>query len=67
MEVIGRLVVGFVLIIGLALVVAFPVMWLWNYVMPDLFGLIEIGFWQALALSMLSSVLFKSTSSTKSD
>lgn len=26
---------------------AFPIMWVWNYMMPDIFGLPEITFWQA--------------------
>ena len=39
-----------------------PIMWCWNYVIPDLFGLENITWKQALALSMLSSMLFKSTS-----
>ena len=67
MELIGKVVIAFVLIIGLAALMALPVMWLWNYVMPDVFGLTEIVFWQALALSMLSSMLLKSSSSSSKD
>ena len=52
------------IVIG-SLLIAFPVMWLWNYVMPDLFGLIKIGFWQALALSVLCGFLFKSNDYSK--
>lgn len=33
-------------------------MWLWNWLMPVIFGLPEIGYWQALGLMALSSVLF---------
>lgn len=39
-----------------------PVMWLWNYVMPDVFGVKEITFWQAWALAALASILFKPAS-----
>jgi hypothetical protein len=55
---------------GLALIAvigaALPVMLLWNVVVPDLFGLPSISFWQALGLSMLSALLFKSSSSSGS-
>lgn len=58
------------LLIGILALVAFlmalPLMWLWNWLMPDLFGLAEIGFWQALGINLLSSILFKSAS-VKSD
>lgn len=38
---------------------AFPVKWLWNYLMPGLFHLREITFWQALALNLLCGLLFR--------
>ena len=51
------------LVIGLfllsAIIMAFPTMWLWNYIMPDLFGLIKIDLYQAMAINFLSSILFK--------
>tara|TARA_B110000091_G_C13706932_1_gene428792 strand:+ start:142 stop:348 length:207 start_codon:yes stop_codon:yes gene_type:complete len=43
----------------LALLLIFPVMWCWNYLMPDLFGLTEITWQQAFVMSILSSLLFK--------
>lgn len=46
-----------VLIISILLVV-FITQLLWNYVMPDVFGLREIGFWQTLALLVLSGIFF---------
>ena len=36
-----------------------PLMILWNLLMPDIFGLPEIGFWQACGLNLLSAILFK--------
>jgi hypothetical protein len=49
----------FVLFAALALIVfGFAVMGLWNWLMPALFGLTQIGFWQALGLVVLSRVLF---------
>lgn len=49
------------LLMGIA---AFPVMWLWNWLMPEIFGLTTIGFWQSLGLLILSSLLFKTPSRT---
>ncbi len=34
------------------------VMWLWNWLMPALFGLPHIRFWQAFALLALCRILF---------
>lgn len=33
---------------------------LWNFVMPDVFGLKEIEFWQTFALLILSGIFFGS-------
>jgi hypothetical protein len=56
------LVLGLILyLIVIGILLALPVMLLWNFVMPDVFGLTEITFWQALALTLLSSFLFKSS------
>lgn len=56
----------FIGIIGLMFIIAcllaLPLMWLWNWLMPDLFDLQTIVFWQALGLNLLSSILFKSAS-----
>ena len=35
------------------------ILFCWNYLMPVLFGLPVITFWQAFIMSMLSAVLFK--------
>lgn len=44
--------VAFVAVFGLA------VMLLWNWLMPDLFGLQAISFWQAAGLLVLCKILF---------
>ena len=63
-----KVVVGLLTVLGLvillAMIMALPTMWLWNYIMPDIFGLIEINFYQALAMNVLSSILFKANTST---
>jgi len=38
--------------------VSFLVMHLWNTLIPDIFGLREITFWEALGLLVLSKILF---------
>lgn len=62
------IVFGAVALIGfVALILALPTMWLWNWLMPKIFGLITINFWQALGINLLSSILFKSSSSSSSN
>jgi len=41
-----------------ASVLSFVVMHLWNWLMPVLFGLRLISFWQALGVLILSKILF---------
>ena len=68
MEKLGKALLGvIVLALLIAIVLGFPTMWLWNYLMPDLFGLQDITIWQAFAMNMLSSLLFKANVSSKKD
>jgi len=54
-------------IIGLlmltAILIGGPLMLLWNWLMPTLFNLPEITFWQACGLNLLSTMIFKSNTS----
>jgi hypothetical protein len=51
--------VKIVLLVALAAtVLSLVVMSLWNWLVPGLFGLHQIGFWQALGLLLLSKILF---------
>ena len=43
-----------------------PIMVLWNWLMPTIFYLDEITFWQACGLQLLATILFK-TINTKKD
>jgi hypothetical protein len=54
--------VAFILIIGISVLYAFPVMWFWNWLMPEIFGLKQITLMQAWGLSFLSGLLIKSPS-----
>ena len=53
-----------------AIILAWPTQLLWNgCLVPAVNGVHEIGFWQALGINFLFSMLFKTTakSSTKKD
>lgn len=62
---VGLIVLAIVIAIVIGLLMAFPVMWLWNWLMPVIFGLGKITVLQAFGLNMLSSALFKTSSSSK--
>ena len=70
MEAILKIVMVAVGMLALALILglltALPVYLLWNWLMPELFHLPIITFWQALGIAVLSSILFKSSSSKSS-
>lgn len=58
---VGSLIILIVLLyMGIGLILAFPLMWLWNYTLPDLTnGIITtIEYWQAWALIVICSILF---------
>jgi len=57
---------GVILVLMLVVtILALPVMWLWDWLMPELFGLGEITFWQSLGLLMLCQILFTKNTSGK--
>jgi hypothetical protein len=63
---IGLFLASIFLIVFAAVVLAWPVQLLWNgCLIPAVDGIHEIGFWQALGLNFLFSLLFKTTTSTK--
>lgn len=51
-----------VMFIGLlcliAVLLALPTMWLWNWLMPKIFNLTTINFWEALGINLLCGMLF---------
>lgn len=65
-DVIGMAIEGVILAAILALIFGVLVMKLWNWLMPAIFGLTRITFWQAWGLVLLSHILFKSFPRTKS-
>ena len=60
-------IVGFFVFVGVfclfGLLVGYPVKWLWNYLMPELFPSAniahEITFWQAIGIYLLAGLLFR--------
>lgn len=59
-------ILSLIIAVALGVLTAFPVMFLWNAVMPGLFGLKVISLTEALLLSLLCSFLFKSSSISSS-
>ena len=50
-----------------AAVMSLPVMLLWDWLMPSIFGLREITWFEAWGLLFLSGLLFKSHTTVKKD
>lgn len=56
--IIGMVILGVIGFSALALLFGIFVKLLWNALMPVIFGLPEISFWQAVGLAILSHMLF---------
>jgi len=50
----------------LSLITAFPVKWAWNCSVPGIWGLKEIGFWEAFCLIWLAGSFGKGNPNVKS-
>lgn len=57
-EIAGWILLALIGFTGLVILFGFGIMWLWNWLMPELFGLPVITFWQALGLCLLSKIFF---------
>ena len=57
-DIIASIVIVVITAVIMGVLLALPVMLLWNMVMPQLFGLSSITFLQALWLSLLGRFLF---------
>jgi hypothetical protein len=53
----GLVVGGLCLAALFALLLGIVVQWLWNWLMPDIFGLKQISYWQAFGLLFLGRLL----------
>jgi hypothetical protein len=50
-----------------ALLFGLPLQFLWNQLMPSIFGLKYIGFWEACGLNLMAGILFRSNITIKKD
>lgn len=57
-----NLIIG-LLLIGLTslIVMGAPLMYAWNWIVPSIFGLRYITFWEAIGLNILSHLIFGQT------
>lgn len=57
-----NLIVG-ILFIGLTslIVLGAPLMYVWNWIVPSIFGLRYITFWEAIGLNILAHIIFSQT------
>jgi hypothetical protein len=67
MKPIEAFLLGIGLLILSALLIAVPIYFLWNWLMPGIFGLPIISIYQAWGLSALTSLLLKPSTTVKND
>ena len=56
-----KIAIGIALLFGFLFFILFGgilVQWLWNWLVPDIFGVRRVTFWEALGLLALSRILF---------
>lgn len=56
--IVGWVILGIIAVTALAILFGYIVMSLWNWLMPELFGLTTINYWQAVGLFILAKILF---------
>jgi hypothetical protein len=54
---IGMGILGVLGFTALMVLIGFAIVWLWNCIMPSLFNLPEITFWQAIGLAILARLI----------
>lgn len=54
------------IVVLVAILYTLPVMWLWNWLLTDIFSLRSISVTEALGLVVLCGLLFKNSSSSSS-
>jgi hypothetical protein len=67
MKVFDVLFAGLIILFVMAALMSLPVMLLWDWLMPTIFGLKEITWFQAWGLMFLCGMLFKSHTTVKKD
>jgi hypothetical protein len=64
---IGAALTAIATVIVLGFLTGLIVEWLWNWLVPGIFGLPRIDFWQAWGLLVLSGMLFGSRTRVETD
>ena len=59
LRIIGWVAIGLAGVTAIGFCLGLVVMMLWNWLMPALFGLPEVTYWQAVGLFVLCHLLFK--------
>ncbi len=59
-RIIGWVILGIIGAAALAFVLGYVVMLLWNWIMPEIFGLATITFWHAFGIVLLARIIFGS-------
>ncbi len=57
-EIAGWILLGIIAFTGFALLFGFAIMWLWNWLMPAVFGLPTVNYWQAVGIFIIFKLLF---------
>jgi hypothetical protein len=65
-EIAGLIILAIIGITGLAILFGFIIMWLWNWLMPELFGLPTLSYWKAVGLFILLKLLLGGCGSSSS-
>jgi hypothetical protein len=66
-HIVGHVIVGLIFAAAFAIVFAFLVELIWNSLMPSIFDLKQITFWQAFGIIILAKVLFGGFGSHRPD
>lgn len=61
-----EIILLFLLGLAISIVLTFPVMWLWNYLMPMIFNLPKLTFWQTFGLQILVGCFVPNRTSSSS-
>ena len=61
-ETLTRVLLALGVIALLGILLGLPLQLLWNWLMPTIFNLPKITFWQAMGLNIMASILFKDNS-----
>lgn len=55
---IGKVIFGIIFAVIVAVIIGYVVMELWNWLMPSIFDLREITYWESVGMLLLSKILF---------